>query len=103
MTVTPNSFILAPKSFKGDTVALCIIINCLDYVFKISLGLTKWFYTKKISSRRYFAETKTEANNTDDLALRNIYIYIYIYRYIYIYLYIYNSELFPGTEQSGSR
>ena len=56
---------------QGDTLALYLVIICLDYVLRTSIGLIKetGFTLKGAGSKRYPAETITDADYTDDLAL----------------------------------
>ena len=60
---------------QGDVLALYLFILCLDYVLGTSIGLLKqkmahsrkkWGWTK---IKRYPAETITDADYADDLAL----------------------------------
>ena len=56
---------------QGDTLAPYIFIICLDYVLRTSLDLIKdkGLTLKKAKSRRYPAQTITDADYADDLAL----------------------------------
>ena len=64
-------FDIAAGVLQGDTLAPCLFIICLDYVFRKSIDKIKENsskLTKKIS-RRYPAKTITDANYADDIAL----------------------------------
>ena len=56
---------------KGDTLAPYLFIICLDYVLRTSIDKMKenGFKLTKERSRRYHAQTITDADYTDDLAL----------------------------------
>ena len=56
---------------QRDTLALYLFIICLDYVLQTSIDLMKGngFTLEKTKSRRYSAETITEAIYADDIAL----------------------------------
>ena len=55
---------------QGDTVAPYMFI-CLDYVFRMSIDIMKdnGFKLAKERSRRYPAQTITDADYADDIAL----------------------------------
>ena len=55
----------------GDKLEPDLFLICLDYVVRTPIDLTKetGFILKTIRSRRYPAETITQAYYTDDLAL----------------------------------
>ena len=63
-------FDIAAGVLQGDTLASYLFTICLDYVFRISIDLIKenGFRLKKARSRRYPAETITDADNADDIA-----------------------------------
>ena len=56
---------------QGDTLALYLFIRCLDYMLRMSIDLMKEnsFKLAKERSRRYPAQTITDTDNTDDIAL----------------------------------
>ena len=56
---------------QGDTLAPYLFIICLDYVLRTSIDLMKEnsFKLAKERSRRYPAQTITDANYADDTAL----------------------------------
>ena len=56
---------------QGDTLAPCFFIICLDYVLRTSIDLIKEndFKLTKARSRRYPAQTITDADYADDTAL----------------------------------
>ena len=56
---------------QGDTLAPFLFIICLDYVLRTSIDLMseRGFTLKKARSRRHPAETITDADYADDLAL----------------------------------
>jgi len=64
-------FDIAAGVLQGDTLAPYIFVICLDYVLRTSLDTIKekGFTLKKARSRRYPAQTVTDADYADDLAL----------------------------------
>ena len=56
---------------QGDTLALYLFIICLDYVLRTSIDKMKdnGFKLTKQRSRRYPAQTITDADYADNLAL----------------------------------
>ena len=56
---------------QGDTLAPYLFFICFDYVLRTSFDLIKenGFKLAKERNRRYPAQTKTEADYTDDIAL----------------------------------
>ena len=56
---------------QGDTLATYLFIICLDYVFRTSIDKMKenGFKQTKERSRRYSAQTITDADYADDIAL----------------------------------
>ncbi len=56
---------------QGDTLAPYLFIICLDYVLRTSIDLMKenGFKLAKERSRRYPAQTITDADYADDIAL----------------------------------
>ena len=56
---------------QGDTLSPFLFIICLDYVLKTSIDKMKdyGFKLAKERSRRYPAQTITDADNADDMAL----------------------------------
>ena len=56
---------------QGDTLTPYLFIICLDYIFRTSIDLMKvnGFTLKKTRSRWYPAETITDADYADDIAL----------------------------------
>ena len=56
---------------QGDTLAPHLIIICLDYMLRTSIGLMKdnGFKLAKERSRRYLVKTITDADYADDIAL----------------------------------
>ena len=67
---TKNSLLLLLVFCKGDIFAPCLFIIYLDYDLRTSIDLIKkWLYTKKTRSRRYPAETVTNADYEDARAL----------------------------------
>ena len=56
---------------QGDTLALYLFIICLDYVPRRLIDLIKenGFMVKKVRGRRYPAETITDTDYVDDIAL----------------------------------
>ena len=56
---------------QGDTLAPYIFIICLDYVLRTSIDKIKenGFKLTKERSRRYPAQTITDANYADDIAV----------------------------------
>ena len=64
-------FNIVPSVLQRDTLALYLFIICLDYVLRISIDKIKenGFKLTKERSRRYPAQTTTDANCTDDIAL----------------------------------
>ena len=56
---------------QGDTLAPYLLIICLDYVLRTSINKMKdnGFKLTKERSRRYPAQTITDADYTDDIAL----------------------------------
>ena len=75
MVRTPDGdtdfFDIVAGVLQGDTLAPYIFIICLDYVLRTSLDLIKdkGLTLKKAKSRRYPAQTITDADYADDLAL----------------------------------
>ena len=57
--------------FRGDTLAPYLFIICLDYVFRTSIDKMKdiGFKLTKERSRRYHAQTITDADYADDIVL----------------------------------
>ena len=64
-------FIMVAGVLPGDVLAPYWFIIYLDYVLRTSIDLIKenTFTLKKAKSRRYLAETITDADYEDDLAL----------------------------------
>jgi len=64
-------FGIAAGVLQGDTLAPYIFIICLDYVLRTSLDTMKekGFTLRKARSRRYPAQTVTDVDYADDLAL----------------------------------
>ena len=56
---------------QGDTLAPCLFIICLDYVLRTPIDITKdnGFKLTKERSRRYPAQTVTDADYANDIAL----------------------------------
>ena len=56
---------------QGETSALYLFIICLDYVLRMSVDIMKdnGFKLAKKRSRRYLAQTITDADYADDKAL----------------------------------
>ena len=56
---------------QGNTLALYFFIICLDYVLRMSIDKMKYnsFKLTKERSRRYPAQTITDADYTNDIAL----------------------------------
>ena len=56
---------------KKINIAGVLFIICLDYVLRTSIGQIKetGFMLRKARSRRYTAETITDADNVEDIAL----------------------------------
>ena len=57
---------------QGDTLSPCLFIVCLDNVLRTSIDIMKdnGFKLAKERSRRYPAQTITDADDADDIALR---------------------------------
>ena len=57
---------------QGDTLALYLFIICLDYVLRTSIDIMKdnGFKLTKERSRRYPAQTITDTDYADDIALQ---------------------------------
>ena len=66
-----NYFNIVTGVLQGDTLAPYLFIICLDYVLRMSIDLMKenGFKQAKERSRRYPAQTITDANYADDIAL----------------------------------
>ena len=64
-------FNIVPSVLQRDTLALYLFIICLDYVLRISIDKIKenGFKLTKERSRRYPAQTTTDVDCTDDIAL----------------------------------
>ena len=64
-------FDIVADVLQGDTLAPYLFIICLDYVLRTSIDLMKEnsFNLAKERSRRYPAQTITDANYSDDIAL----------------------------------
>ena len=64
-------FDVAAGALQRDTLAPYLFTICLDYILQTSIDLIKEnsFTLKKDRCKRYPAETKTDADYTDDLAL----------------------------------
>ena len=64
-------FDIVTGMLQGDTLAPYLFIICLDYVLRTSIDLMKEnsFKLAKERSRRYPAQTITDINYTDDIAL----------------------------------
>ena len=64
-------FVIVAGFLQGDTLAPYIFIICLDCLHITSIDLIKenYFTLRKARSRRYLAETITDADNEDDIAL----------------------------------
>ena len=64
-------FDIIESVLQGDTLAPCLFIICLDYVLRTSIELMKenGFKLAKERSRRYLAQTITNAEYADDIAL----------------------------------
>ena len=67
----PDYFDIVAGELQGDTLGPCLFIICLDYVLRTSIGLIKENGLKlaKERSRTYTAQTITNADNVDDIAL----------------------------------
>ena len=69
----PNFFDIVAGVLQGDTLAPYLFIICLDYVRRTSIYLIKensFTHKNKTKSRRYPAETITDAYYADNIALR---------------------------------
>ena len=64
-------FHIVTGMLQGDTLAPCLFIICLDYVLRTSIDKMKdnSFKLTKERSRRYPAQTITDADYADDIAL----------------------------------
>ena len=64
-------FDIVTSQLQGDTLAPYLFIICIDYVIRMSIDLMKenCFKLAKERSRRYPAQTITDADYTDDIAL----------------------------------
>ena len=64
-------FNIAAGVLQGDTVAPNLFIICLDYVLRTFIDIMKdnGFKLAKERSRRYPAQTITDADYADDIAL----------------------------------
>ena len=64
-------FDIVAGTLQGDTLAPHLFIICLDYVLRMSIDLMKenGFKLTKERSRRYPAQTNTDADYADDLLL----------------------------------
>ena len=62
-------FDIAAGVLQGNTLVPYLFIICLDSVLRTSIDLSRenGFTLKKARSRRYPAQTITEADNTDDI------------------------------------
>ena len=60
---------------QGDTLAPYLFITCLDYVLRTSIDKMKdiGFKSTKERSKKYSAQTITDADYADDIALLNKY------------------------------
>ena len=67
----PDYFIIVAGVLQGDTLARYLFIICLDYVLRTSIDKMKesGFKLTKKRSRRYPAQTITDADYTNDIAL----------------------------------
>ena len=67
----PNYFDIVAGVLRGDTLAPYLFIICLDYVLRMSIVIMKdnGFKLAKERSRRYSAQTITDADYTNDIAL----------------------------------
>ena len=66
-----DKFDIAAGVLQGDTFAPYLFIICLDYVFRTSIDKMKenGFNLTKERSRKYPAQTITDADYADDIAL----------------------------------
>ena len=66
-----NYFDIVAGVLQEDTLAPYLFIICLDYVLRMSIDLMKenGFKLVKERSRRYPAQTITDADYVDDIAL----------------------------------
>ena len=66
-----NYFDIVAGVLQGDTLAPYLFIICLDYVLRTSINLMKenGFELAKERSRRYLAQTITDMDYADDIAL----------------------------------
>ena len=66
-----DCFVIVASVLQGDTLAPYLFITCLDYVLRTSIDIMKenGFKLTKERNRRYPAQTITDADYTDDLAL----------------------------------
>ena len=64
-------FDLVAGVLQGDTLAPYLFVICLDYVLRTSIDLMKenLFKLAKEKSRRYLAQTITNTDYADDIAL----------------------------------
>ena len=64
-------FDLVAGVLQGDILVLYLFIICLDYVLRMSIHLIKYndFKLAKERSRRYTAQTITDENYADDIAI----------------------------------
>ena len=62
-------FDIVPGGFQGNTLASCLFIICPEYVLRTSIDLLSdnSLKQKKTRSRRYVAETLTDADYTDEI------------------------------------
>ena len=62
-------FNIVAGALQGDTLAPYLFIICLDYVLRTSIDKDNGFKPAKEGSRRYPAQTITDRDYTDDIAL----------------------------------
>ena len=65
-----DCFEIVAGVLQANTLVPCLIIICRDYVLRTSIDLLKenGFKLAKERSRRYPAQTITDADNTNDIA-----------------------------------
>ena len=65
------SSLIVAGARQGDTLSPYLFIICLDYVLQTSIDLMRenGFKLAKARSRSYPAQTITDADNADDIAL----------------------------------
>ena len=69
--IDTDYFVIVPGVLQGDTLSPYLFIICLDYVLRTSIDKIRenGFELTKIRSRRYLAETITDADYADDIAI----------------------------------